>query len=143
MSRLQLVRAAGHAGRRAPRLVHAGLAIALALSGAACTGGPDPFSDPSVPIHIAAENGFALQLESNASTGYAWRLARPLNEAVIVLLESRYRPGADVRPGAAGVEVWRFRAVAKGETTIALEYVRSWETGVPANRTADFTVIVE
>jgi len=45
--------------------------------------------------------------------------------------------------GTGGKEVWTFEGVRPGETTIDLEYVRPWETGVEPVVVKSFGVTVE
>jgi predicted secreted protein len=111
----------------------------------ACDGttSPDEFSDSTVPIRVHAGETFALRLESNASTGYSWRLARPPDSAIVQPAGSRYlAPDAGQPPGTPGSEVWTFRAAGTGHATIELEYVRPWETPAQAASVATFEVIV-
>lgn len=114
------------------------LALALGACGGPTT--PDVFSDPAAVIRVEPGDLFDVVLESNATTGYSWRLARPLDAVSLQLVESRYEAPDSGLVGAAGRERWRFRALAPGRTEIALEYVRPWEAGLPPARTATFEV---
>jgi len=125
------------------RALAASAFFATALQACGGATDPDEFSDPNLPIHVAQGREFTLRLESNASTGYSWRLARPLDDATLALVGSRYVPGQSSLVGAPGSEVWTFRAIARGQTTIDLEYVRSWEADQTPPRTASFSVSVE
>jgi len=86
---------------------------------------------------------FRITLESNRSTGYQWRMARPLDQKVVKLVGSGYQSPEVKLPGAGGKEIWTFEAVAAGRTEIAMQYIRPWEKGVPPARTAKFTVVVK
>jgi inhibitor of cysteine peptidase len=121
----------------------AGVFVATALQACGGATSPDEFSDPNVPIHVAAGRDFALRLESSISTGHNWRLAQPLDAAVLALVSSRYDEEKSSLVGAPGAETWTFRAVARGQTTINLEYVQPWATGQAPARTASFSVTVE
>lgn len=108
----------------------------------ACLTDPSEFSDPAVPIQVKAGDEFVIVLESNASTGFAWRLASATEERTVRFVRSRYEgPSASAAVGAAGKEYWTFAAVAGGSAVIRLEYARSFET-TPATTTAAFTVEV-
>jgi inhibitor of cysteine peptidase len=85
---------------------------------------------------------FSLTLASNATTGYHWELAEPLNEAIVKLVGSQYQAPNTNLLGAGGQEVWTFRAVGAGQTTINLKYVRPWEKDMPPAETASYTVSV-
>lgn len=85
---------------------------------------------------------FSSTLASNATTGYHWELAEPLDEAIVKLVGSQYQAPNTNLVGAGGQEVWTFRAVGPGQTTINLKYVRPWEKGAPPAETASYTVSV-
>ncbi len=118
--------------------------FAAALSACESTTSPDAFTDPAVPIRVHAGQAFALRLESNASTGYSWRLARPPDEAIVQSTGRRYlQPVSGRPPGTPGAELWTFRAAGSGRTAIELEYVRPGETPPGPAAFATFEVIVE
>jgi len=123
--------------------VRARIVAAAALVSVACLTSPTEFSDPSVPIRVKPGEEFVIVLESNASTGFAWRLAAPTDEKVVRFLRSRYEaPSGSGVVGAGGKEYWSFVAAAAGSTTIRLEYVRSFQS-VPGPTTYTFTVEVQ
>jgi len=93
-------------------------------------------------IVTQAGKRFAVTLDANATTGFRWRLARPLDTHVVRLVGSEYRAPDVHRAGAGGKEVWTFEAVAPGRTIIAFEYVRPWEKDVPPARTRVVPVTV-
>jgi len=97
------------------------------------------------PTMITAKVGeeFTITLDSNATTGYSWRLSDKFTEGVVKSLGSEYTPPETQRKGAGGKEIWRFKAVAAGKTTITLEYVRPWEKGVAPAMVKSFGVTVE
>ncbi len=130
------------------------MATMLCLAVSACSAGTktnkmdEPgnageFSDPARPITVNPGEEWSITVSSNATTGYSWRLAAPLDEKVVKLVGSRYvAPRTDLL-GAPGREVWTFIATASGKTTVSLKYIRPWEKdGIPAGTTT-FTVIVK
>jgi predicted secreted protein len=102
---------------------------------------PDEASIPGAPtetrlVTAAPGRTVSVSLDSNPSTGYRWRLAGPLNESIVKLAGSHYKPPVRQIPGAGGTETWRFNAVGRGKTSIVLEYVRPWEKKeAPARKT--------
>jgi inhibitor of cysteine peptidase len=75
---------------------------------------------------VAPSTKIAITLPSNASTGYRWRLAGKPAASVVKFVSHHYvapKPGSN--PGAAGKEIWRFRAVGKGTTRLRLTYVQA------------------
>jgi len=86
----------------------------------------------------------AIELDSNASTGYAWEIVEdgsPVLEPAAV--PARAAPAAPPMPGAGGTSRWRYRAVQAGTTTLRLVYRRSWEKNVEPVRTANYRVVVD
>jgi inhibitor of cysteine peptidase len=103
-------------------------------------GGGEVFT--SSPVDVAVDDTFVIELEANPSTGYSWELAGPLDEAIVVSLGSDHEAGDSDAVGAPGTQQLSFRAVGTGTTTIALQYVRPWETDVAPSETQDYTVNV-
>ena len=86
---------------------------------------------------------FSIELESNPSTGYGWELVGLPDAAVVEFVKTDFaKPDSD-RSGAAGKEVWVFKAVAKGKTAIGLHYTRAWEKNLPPERILTYEVTVE
>lgn len=104
------------------------------------SGGGEVFT--SSPIDVGVDDTFTIELEANPSTGYSWELAGPLDEAIVVSLGSDHEAGDSDAVGTPGTQEMSFRAVGAGTTTIALQYVRPWETDVAPAETKDFTVNV-
>ncbi|MGH8026759.1 MAG: protease inhibitor I42 family protein [Pseudoxanthomonas sp.] len=94
--------------------------------------------------HLQPGQLLAIELDSNASTGYAWEIVedgRPVLEPAPVPASAK--PAVTPMPGAGGTSRWRFRAAQPGTATLRLVYRRAWEKDVEPVRTASYTVIVE
>lgn len=118
-------------------------AFAGAADRSARTGGDMEFADPASPVVVGPGENFTIILPSNRTTGFTWRLAKPLDEKIIRFLGSDFvepRSGLD---GASGKEVWSFRSVAPGSCIISFEYLRPWEKDRPPAKEARFTLIVK
>lgn len=161
MSRLVLA-LAGAAGGLA-MIVAAGTARAQAPIEA----DPTCFSGVMDSGVITVANGqqFAIVLPSNRTTGYSWQFAQLYDESVVRLVHYDYLPAVPSGPGpippgqiplgagnlpgssapigAGGEECWVFQAVGAGTTTIALQYVRPWETDVAPAQYMTFEVQVD
>lgn len=74
---------------------------------------------------------FVITLEANATTGYEWQLAQPINDKLIKLVSSEYRPYKTGLTGSGGRSVWTFKAIQTGKAQISFKYIRPWEKGVP------------
>ena len=101
---------------------------------------PLPAAHP-IPIVATVGSSFTVTLASNHTTGYSWRLASKPG-AVVKEGGSTYNSPNTGMVGQGGTEIWSFRAVAKGKTSIALEYVRPWEKNKPPARKQAFAVEV-
>ena len=115
------------------------LLLALSLLATGCRSLEE--TDPATPIEVKAGDEFTIVVQSNPSTGYRWQLAEPLDETIIHLLAKEYREDKPIRPGSGGWDVWKFEAVAPGETEITLNHFPANSDTVPYE-TATFTVTV-
>jgi predicted secreted protein len=118
------------------RIGGAGLALALSLLVACSTGEPkldlpqDSLGRNAIVLDQDDENRsvgltpggtVAVQLPSDAPGGYIWRVADTLDESVLKLASTGYRPplGGSEVPGRA---VLTFEAVGPGSVTVHLTY---------------------
>jgi len=135
------------------------LACVMALPG--CASGTDnaPAADkasanaPQAAVVDARADGenrlrrgqiLAIELDSNASTGYAWEIVEdgsPVLEPAPVPASAK--PAVAPMPGAGGTSRWRFRAAQAGTANLRLVYRRSWEKDVEPVRTASYRVRVD
>ncbi|GAB4503959.1 MAG: hypothetical protein Fur0043_09520 [Anaerolineales bacterium] len=118
--------------------------LVVALSG--CGGGRDQeihleAQDDGKQVTLQSGQTLTVSLEANPTTGYRWQVLQ-IDPAVLEQSgEAEYKQaaGAEGLTGAGGVETLRFEALAAGQTTLTLGYMRSWES-VPPLKT--FTVQV-
>jgi len=114
--------------------------ILLALLLAACNAEP---TDPQGKIETSAGKEFKVFIESNPSTGYHWEIVGKLDESIVEFVSRDYRADTPVQPGSGGTDIFIFKAVGAGETTITLgSYPPSLELSEPA-QTETFTVVVK
>jgi len=94
--------------------------------------------------HLRRGQILAIELDSNASTGYGWEIVEdgsPVLEPAPV--PAGTAPAVPPMPGAGGTSRWRYRAMQTGTTTLRLVYRRSWEKEVEPVRTASYRVVVD
>lgn len=86
-------------------------------------------SDDGTSITIKTGDTLTVQLDSNPSTGYSWKVV-PDDAAVLAQVgEPQFSLGDKTpMPGAGGVEIFTFIAKKAGTTTLTLLYARPWET---------------
>ena len=100
----------------------------------------------SKEIEVAVGSSFTVTLCSNPSTGFQWGAAK-INDQTVLEEASRKFVSPESKepppPGTAGQEVWTFKALKAGKSTILIEYSRPWEGGEKAAWTYALTVLVD
>jgi predicted secreted protein len=106
------------------------------------SGGMKVYTKADKNITAKVGEQFAIELESNASTGYSWQLTGTLSP-VVAKVSNTYIPGpnADKLAGAPGTEKWVFKGVSKGDALVQMEYMPPGAGGEPGD-TANFNVTV-
>jgi len=83
-----------------------------------------------VVMHGRAGGGLTVALGSNPTTGFQWSEFAEVSDETIIQQISHMYVGKDYEtpppPGTSGEEVWIFKALQRGTTTIYLEYSRPW-----------------
>ena len=97
-------------------------------------------TDPTQPILVNVGENFFIVVETNPTTGYHWEIVGDLNGVELVSRE--YTAGEPIIPGSGGVEVWIFKAVSAGETTLVLGSYPPGES-TTAEQELQFTVTVQ
>ena len=93
-------------------------------------------------FQVEVGDKITVKLCSNPTTGFQWDYEMTI-ENILMKEDHDFEPPEGDVPGAAGAEVWTFEAVAKGTTTVQMEYSQPWEGGLKAERTYNMTVTVE
>lgn len=94
-------------------------------------------------ITVPAGTSFKVALCSNQSTGYSWDDAQISDGSVLEESSHVYLTPKQNLAGAAGQEVWTFKALAKGTSTVSITYSQPWEGGDKAAWTFTLAVTVE
>ena len=97
-------------------------------------------------IELCAGDTLKIELESNPTTGFMWTLVANSGEGVLQKVDNSFEADKTVGPavcGAGGKEVWTFKALAAGETTVSMEYSQNWEGGIKAVQSFDLTVVIK
>ncbi len=97
---------------------------------------PQRFDDPKGPIEVDADGEFEITLDSNPSTGYSWKLTKPLKDGPVEYRGQDYEPSETDEQivGAGGTAILKFRALESGEASIELEYVGPGSDATVAER---------
>lgn len=114
---------------------------------AACSGTSDSTdspkaNDPDETIEVKVGEEFTITLETNPNTGLHWEVAVELDPTILDVNNVRkdFVPDSD-RSDSPGKDVWTFKAIGPGETTITLGYYRGLSD--VASRTLVFKIIVK
>ena len=98
-------------------------------------------------IEVAAGELLMVTLCSNPTTGFQWSATANISDtAVLEQVSHEFIPpksGKSPQVGASGQEVWVFRALEEGTSTVYMEYSRPWQGGEQAVWTFELTVTVE
>jgi len=99
----------------------------------------------SKEAQVAVDDSFTVTLCSNPTTGFQWaKSAQISDQTVLEQVDHEFIPpeAKDVE-GAAGKEVWTFKAFKKGTSSVSMEYSRPWEGGEKEAWTFVLTVVVK
>lgn len=91
-------------------------------------------------VQLKVNDTMEVALPSNPSTGYQWQVSSIDTAVLRADGEPEFIPDSDA-VGSGGLSVFHFRALAAGTSPLQLDYLRTWEIGVPPAQT--FTVNVE
>jgi predicted secreted protein len=94
-------------------------------------------------IRVLAGKQFSITLTANRTTGYSWRLAAPLDLAMLKQISEEYHAADSGAVGAPGEEVWTFEAVGKGMVQLDFEYVRPFEKEAKPVKTAKYSIVIK
>jgi len=125
-------------------LVSFGFLLAATLSGCGSQEVSLGADDNGGQVTLEQGQTLAISLESNPTTGYGWQVLE-MDAAVLQQSgETEYKqsPGSEGLVGAGGVETLRFEALAAGQMTLMLGYMRAWES-VPPLETFTLQVTVQ
>ena len=98
-------------------------------------------------VEVQAGETFTVTLCSNPTTGFLWsETAQISDQTVLEQVDHKFvSPESEPPPppGTPGQEVWTFKALKKGTSTVSMEYSRPWEGGEKGEWTFVLTVVVK
>jgi inhibitor of cysteine peptidase len=98
-------------------------------------------SDPARKLEAEAGKEFKIILDSNPTTGYHWEIIGNTDEGIAQFVSKNYNAGGLQVVGSGGKDVWVFKAIAAGETTINLGNYPP-DVSADAVQTITFNVVV-
>jgi inhibitor of cysteine peptidase len=93
-------------------------------------------------VEISVGESLVVTLASNATTGYSWSVIGISDDSVLQKSGNQYTAPQTTLLGAGGQEVWTFKALKKGTTTMSMGYSRPWGIGTLPIETFSLTVVV-
>ena len=77
---------------------------------------------------IAVNESIQIELNSNPTTGFAWKWTNKDSVSIVDSTGTEYIPDAPALTGSGGKEIWKFTGLKSGTDTIKLVYCRPWDT---------------
>ena len=94
-------------------------------------------------VEITAGGSLTITLESNVTTGYSWELKQISDASILQKTDNKYEAPASGLIGAGGKEIWNFKALKAGTTTLSMEYSQPWTGGQKGAKSFTLTVVVK
>lgn len=94
-------------------------------------------------VSIAKGGVVVVRLPVTSGTGYSWAVAQNGALQLKPLGKSSMEKPNDPKPGATETQVFRFKAVAVGSTTLEFHYARPWEKNTPPAKTFQARITVQ
>jgi len=102
-------------------------------------------NDADSQVELEQGRILVITLESNPSTGYRWEQVETQESILQQMGEAEFKPsdtGESPPPGTGGWEIFRFKAISAGQTSLKLVYHRPWEEDVEPLKTFSLQVVV-
>ena len=101
----------------------------------------------SKEVEVAVDGSLTVTLCSNPTTGFQWSESAQISDQTVLQQTGHQFVSPESEPppppGTPGQEIWTFKALKEGESTISMEYSRPWEEGEEATWTFNLTVTVK
>jgi len=89
---------------------------------------------------IAVNESIQLELDSNPTTGFAWKWTNKDSVSIVDSTGTEYIPNTPDLTGSGGKEIWKFKGLKSGTDTIKMEYCRAWDT---ASTSASKNIVIK
>jgi predicted secreted protein len=102
-------------------------------------------NDADSQVELEQGQILVVTLESNPTTGYRWEVVENQESILQQMGEAEFKQSDTGGPplvGAGGWEIFRFKAISTGQTSLKLVYHRPWEEGVEPINTFSIEVVV-
>jgi len=121
------------------------LMLVLSFSSCLVTGKALTEKNNGDSFNLEINDVINIRLISNPTTGYRWVLSEKIDDSIISLIDSEFIQSKKDKElvGTGGYEIFSFKAISKGKTSIILNYERPWEEEVEPLETFEITVSVD
>lgn len=92
---------------------------------------------------LARGDVLVVRLEAQYGTGYGWSVVKYEREVLEQLGEPEQESPGRGRPGSVEHQVYRFKALAAGSTSLELHYLRPWEKDKQPLKTYKINVSID
>lgn len=93
-------------------------------------------------IKTKLSDTFQIELPSSIGTGYTWQCLDSAN-TYVTLVSKNYVNGKKDMDGEPGTDVFVFKAIAKGTTSLHFKYIRPWQKNEPARKEQTFKILID
>ena len=115
--------------------------FSLLLIFSSCSKNKKSNSDNMKTDYVMAINEtIQIELESNPTTGFAWKWTNKESVSIVDSTGTEYIPDTPALTGSGGKEIWKFTGLKSGTDTIKLEYCRPWD---PVSTSASKNIVVK
>ncbi len=124
-----------------------GLIVTAFLMLVACSTLPNQVSidasSSGKTVNIAVGGTLTVTLDSNVTTGYSWELKQIGDTNILQKTDNKYVAPPSGAIGAGGKEVWTFKALRAGISTLTMDYSQPWAGGKKGANNFSLTVAVK
>jgi inhibitor of cysteine peptidase len=126
----------------------AGSVVIAILMLTACSSLPNQVSvdesSSGKQVNVVVNGTITVTLDSNATTGYSWEIKdiqEVSGQMILQKIDNKYVAPTGGAIGAGGKEVWTFKALAAGTSTLTMDYSQPWAGGQKGARIFTLTVV--
>jgi predicted secreted protein len=102
---------------------------------------PKPKATETIKVKVKKE--FKIELKSNMTTGFSWNLEKDYDSTIVKSISNEYIPMKTNLVGAGGKEIWKFKSLKKGTTTLNMKYFQPWEKDKKPAQERKYKIIVK
>ncbi|MGB4268043.1 MAG: protease inhibitor I42 family protein [Spirochaetota bacterium] len=94
------------------------------------------------PITVKINECITIEIESQLSTGYRWRFAIKENPGVLINSDYKVHTGEGQTVGGIDKEIFTFKAVKAGKSTVVFDYIRPFDKNPKPVKTKEFNITI-